>query len=128
MNKRHLLVGAWTVVAAILLYFGILDVLRWRADPELTRLGLDWADSYVPHGTVAAIVAVTILSAHRVGLWTAVVASSLFGLYFAAYLVFGGEGAFLLRVIIPLTLLCLTGVTIRYALGLLSSRKQMPTT
>ena len=115
--------GAWSVVAAILLYVAILDILRWRGDPEFIRLGLDWADSYLPHGTVAAVIAVTILTAHRIGLWIAVVASSLFGLYFAAYLVFGGEGTFLLRVIVPLILLCLTGGTIWYAIRTLSTRR-----
>jgi hypothetical protein len=122
MNKRLPLVAAWSVVAMILMYTAILDIMRWRADPDYVRLGLDWTDSYLPHGIVAAVIAAAIMSTHRLGLWIAVVASSLFGVYFAAYLVFGSEGMFALRVLVPLVLLGMTCITIRYAIRSLSRR------
>jgi hypothetical protein len=128
MNKRTLLTGSWFVVAAVLSLMAILDIMRWKADPEFVRLGLTWADSYLPHAVVAGVTAAACLSTHRVGLWIAVASSTLFGLYFAAYLVFGGEGALVVRVLAPLALLCLTGMTIRYAIRNLRAQAQMPPT
>jgi hypothetical protein len=116
MNKRPFLFGAWLVVGAVLSCVAILDIMRWKADPDFIRMGLTWVDSYLPHAILAGMIAAASLSTHRLGLWITIVASSLFGLHFAAYLVFGGEGAFHLRVLVPLALLYLTGITIRYAL------------
>jgi hypothetical protein len=116
MNKRLLLVGAWSLVAAILLVVGVIDVLRWRADPDFVRIGLTWMDSYLPHGILAGTTAAACLWNHRFGRWLTVMASSLLGLYYAAYLVLGGEGAVLLRVVVPIILVALSATTIRYVL------------
>ena len=128
MNKRVLLSGSWFVVAAILSYMAILDIMQWKSDPDLVRLGLTWADSYLPHAVIAGVTAAACLSTHRFGLWIAIAGSAVFGLYFAAYLVFGGEGAFAVRVLVPLALLCLTALTIRYATRNLRTRPQVPPT
>ena len=122
MNKRPMLIGAWLVVASILMYFAILDILRWRADPDFIRMGLNWTDSSLPNAFVAAVVGCACLSTNRIALWIAVLGASLFGLYYAAYLIFGGEGAFLLRVVVPATLLWLTGMTIQYGVRNLKAR------
>ena len=125
MNFKLVLCVAWAVLAAVFIYMGIVDTIRWRSDPEFTRLGLDWTDSYLPHAAVAAIIASASLSRRRAALWTVIVATSVFGLYFSAYLVFGGEGAFHLRVILPVLLLGLTTVTIRFALRSLRSLNEL---
>lgn len=123
MNTKRALVGVWLTLAALLSCLAILDILRWRGDPDFLRMGLTWVDSYLPHSILAAVTATALLSAHRIGRWITIAASSLFGLYFAAYLVFGGEGTFLLRVIVPLVFLCLAGVTLRYVVRGLSTQK-----
>jgi len=123
MINKPILVGAWLTVAVVLACVGVLDILRWRGDPEFAQLGLIWTDSYLPHAIVAAIAGIACLSANRMGLRVAIVASSLFGLYFAAYLIFGGEGTILLRLAIPLVLLALVIFTIRFALSALRAQE-----
>jgi hypothetical protein len=118
------LIALWLLLAGILVYIGIVDTLSWQADPDLVRMGLGWSDSYLPHGILAAAAGLALLSVRRSALWCAAVASSLFGLYFAAYLVFGGEGTFLRRVVIPLALLCLTGLTLQYVANGIRQRVQ----
>lgn len=126
MRAKALLITAWLIVAVIQLTVGTLDTLKWRSDPELLRMGFTWADSYIPHGILAAVTAAALFGTNRVATWVALIASSLFGLYYAAYLVFGGEGAFWLRVVVPLMLLCLTGVTMRGAVLRLRAGRTSP--
>jgi hypothetical protein len=115
MTMRRFLIAAWLVVAAVQVAVSVPEIMRWRTDPDLARMGFTWADSFIPHGIVAAVTAFGLLSNRRAGLWLAVITSSLFGLYYAAYLVFGGEGTFVLRVVVPLILLGIAAATIRLA-------------
>ena len=77
-------------------------------------MGFDWTDSYLPHGIVALLIALGLLVKHRVGLWISLGCAIVFGLYYAAYLVFGSEGAFYLRVGVPVLLLALVAGTLRF--------------
>jgi hypothetical protein len=114
MGTRTAFLILWTIVGAVLLYLGAQDTFRWRGDSEAIRMGLDWTDSYLPHGIVALLIAVGLLVKHRVGLLISLGGVLVFGLYYVAYLVFGSEGAFHLRVVVPLLFLALVGGTFHF--------------
>lgn len=107
------LVVCWLIVGISQLYLGLQNSLRWASDADYVRVGLDWTDSTIPHGIVALLVAIGLVARNSVGSWMVTGCSVLFGLYYAAYLVFGGEGAVYLRVLIPVLLLGLVVATLR---------------
>ena len=114
MSIRNAFLILWAIVGAVLLYLGAQDTFRWRGDSEAVRMGLDWTDSYLPHGIVALLIALGLLIRCRVGLWISLGGATVFGLYYVAYLVFGGEGAFHLRVVVPVLLLTLVAGTLHF--------------
>lgn len=115
MNIRLALALLWLIVGAILLYFGASDTLRWGSDPEAIRMGFDWTYSYLPHGIAAMLTAIGLFFGNRAGLWVAIGGAAVFGLYYFAYLVFGGEGSLVLRLAVPALFLVLVAATLRYA-------------
>ena len=114
MKTNILLFIVWLAVGIFFSYDAIGDLSTWRADPMLIRMGFDWTQSRLPEGVVAILCSGGLIVGRRPGLWLSFAASFLFGLYFFAYLVFGGEGALFVRVVVPFTLLCLSIGTITY--------------
>jgi hypothetical protein len=114
MGTKNGFLILWTVVGVILLYLGAQDAFRWAGDAEAIRMGLTWADSFLPHGIVALLTAAGFLIKHHVGRWISLGGAIVFGLYYVAYLIFGGEGAFHLRVVVPVLLLTLVTGTLNF--------------
>lgn len=122
---RMALIVCWLIVSVSQLYLGLQDSLRWASDADFVRVGLDWTDSTIPHGVVAFLISIGLVVQNRVGSWMATGCTVLFGLYYVAYLVFGGEGAVYLRILVPVLLIGLVVATLRILWRLLcaSARK-----
>jgi hypothetical protein len=112
MKTNTLLTAAWIALGAYFVITAIVDLSQWRSDPALVRMGVDWMDSRLPEGVVALLCGVGLLVGRRPGQSIALITSVLFGVYFLAYMVLGGEGTIFLRMVVPVTMLCLVGATL----------------
>jgi hypothetical protein len=115
MRRRPLMIGLaalWILFGAGLFYEAVLNTIKWRTDPIYGKVGLSWDSIGMTAGAAALVLGIWLILNVRVGRWLAYLIAGLFVLYTTAYLIFGGEGALIIRIALPLAVLALSAITI----------------
>lgn len=113
------LAGGWLLVGGVLT--GLALAARGGLLPDWFQIRFGIGATEFISGAVAIVCGAGIVHRARMSRWIALVLSSLVAVYLVAYIVFGGEGHVMLRVVGPVLLLALCFATI------VSARRQLRT-
>jgi hypothetical protein len=114
--RAGILFALWLVLGLGLLAYGMLNTFKWHADPVFSSVGLAWDWISLSAGIAACAIAISCIVSRAITRAVSAALAVIFVLYTGSFLLFGGEGAVLFRLVLPSLVFILSAATIWHVL------------